>query len=354
MTEATTARPAAGETARAAPIPQTTSPGVYLLRLAGLAALLALALVASIALGAAELSVGEVAAALAGEGDETTRAIVLRLRLPRALLAALVGGALALSGAVFQALLRNPLAEPYILGVSSGAAAGAVGAVALGWSIHTAWATPLAAFTGAILATALVFRIAAAADLSLDTRTLLLAGVVVGAFLNAGIVVLLTFTDLETFRAAVFWMMGSLATADWTAVATLAAYLLPAVIALLALARSLNLLAIGEETAGYLGTRVEVVKWTAFLVASLLVAASVAVSGVIGFIGLIVPHAIRLVWGSDHRLLLPASFLAGATFLLIADLASRTIAAPAELPVGAITALIGVPVFITLLARRRV
>src|SRR5690606_4432412 len=140
-------------------------------------------------------------------------------------------------------------------------------------------------------------------------------------------------TDLETFRAAVFWMMGSLATADWTAVATLAAYLLPAVIALLALARSLNLLAIGEETAGYLGTRVEVVKWTAFLVASLLVAASVAVSGVIGFIGLIVPHAIRLVWGSDHRLLLPASFLAGATFLLIADLASRTIAAPAELPV---------------------
>jgi len=354
MNGTTTVRTTTAEEPRAASRPDAPSLRTNLFRLAGLALVLASALVASIALGAADLTLDQVAAALLGHGDETTRAIVLRLRLPRAILAALVGGALALGGSVFQALLRNPLAEPYILGVSSGAAVGAVAAVALGWNLLAPWATPLAAFTGAVLATALVFRIAAAADLSLDTRTLLLAGVVVGAFLNAGIIILLTFTDLETFRAAVFWMMGSLSNADWPAALTLAAYLVPAALVLLALGRSLDLLAIGEETAGYLGTRVELVKWTAFLVASLLVAASVAVSGVIGFIGLIVPHAIRLVWGSDHRLLLPASLLAGAAFLLLADLASRTIAAPAELPVGAITALIGVPVFITLLARRRV
>lgn len=328
--------------------------GVNTLRLAGLALIMAAAVVASIAFGAADLGIGEVAAALLGQGDETTRAIVVRLRLPRALLAILVGGGLALSGAVFQALLRNPLAEPYILGVSSGAAAGAVTAIALGWTLVAPWSMPLAAFAGAILATALVFRIAATASLSLDTRTLLLAGVVIGAFLNAAIILALSFSDIETFRAAIFWMMGSLSGADWPAAITLSAYLVPAAVALLALGRSLNLLAIGEETAAYLGTRVELVKWSAFLIASLLVAATVAMSGVIGFIGLIVPHAIRILWGSDHRLLLPASFLAGAIFLLAADLAARTLAAPAELPVGAITAIIGVPVFITLLARRKV
>lgn len=338
-----------------APRPDAPPPAsAYQPRLAGLALLLGSALVASIALGAADLSLTEIVDTLLGRGDETSRAIVLRLRLPRAILAALVGGGLALSGAIFQALLRNPLAEPYILGVSSGAAVGAVAAVALGWTLAATWALPLAALAGAILATALVFRIAATATHTLDTRTLLLAGVVVGAFLNAIILLLLTFAKIETFRAAIFWMMGSLGSADWPATLTLAAYLIPAAIALLALSRPLNLLAIGEETAGYLGTRVELVKWTAFLIASLLVAASVAVSGVIGFIGLIVPHAIRLLWGSDHRLLLPASFMAGASFLLVADIAARTIAAPAELPVGVITALIGVPVFITLLTRRRV
>lgn len=326
----------------------------YPLRLGLLGLFLALALVASIALGAADLGVDDITAAFLGTADETTRAIVLRLRLPRAVLAALVGGGLALSGAIFQALLRNPLAEPYILGVSSGAAVGAVGAVALGWALRTPWAVPIAAFIGAIGATALVFRIATSVGRTLDTRVLLLAGVVVGAFFNALILLLLTFTDVETFRAAIFWMMGSLGNADWPATLILAAYLVPATVALLALARPLNLLAIGEETAEHLGTRVEFVKWTAFLIASLLVATGVAVSGVIGFIGLIVPHAVRLLWGSDHRMLLPASFLAGASFLLLADLVARTAAAPAELPVGVITALIGVPVFVVLLTRRQV
>lgn len=317
-----------------------------------LAVAAACALVASIAFGAAGLRPAEVVAALLGTGDETARTIVLQLRLPRAALAALVGGGLALSGAIFQALLRNPLAEPYLLGVSGGAAVGAVTATALGWAALSPAAVPVAAFVGALVAIVLVFRIAAVVGRSLDTRVLILAGVVVGAFFNAVILLLLTFVDVETFRSAVFWMMGGLGAASWPAVLVLGGYLVPAAIVLLALARPLNLIAIGEETALYLGTRVERVKWVAFLVASLLVSTSVAFSGVIGFIGLIVPHAVRLVWGADHRFLLPASILAGAIFLLATDTVARTIAAPAELPVGVVTALIGVPIFVVLLTRR--
>jgi iron complex transport system permease protein len=162
---------------------------------------------------------------------------------------------------------------------------------------------------------------------------------------------LLTIADFESFRSAVFWMMGSLAGASWASLFIVAGYLLPAVGILFALARPLNLLALGEETAQYLGTRVERVKVAAYIVASLAVAATVALCGVIGFIGLIVPHALRLLWGSDHRLLLPGSFLAGGAFLLVADTAARTVASPAELPVGVITALVGVPLFIVLLTR---
>ncbi|MEJ2503147.1 MAG: iron ABC transporter permease, partial [Gemmatimonadota bacterium] len=166
------------------------------------------------------------------------------------------------------------------------------------------------------------------------------------------ILLLLTLADVETFRSAIFWMMGSLASATWSAVGILAAYTVPALAVLLALARPFNLLAVGEETALYLGTPVEGVKRTAYVVASLLVAGGVAVAGVIGFVGLIVPHALRLIWGNDHRFLLPGSALAGAAFLLVADTAARTVAAPVELPVGVVTALVGVPVFVVLLTRR--
>ncbi|HSH45714.1 MAG TPA: iron ABC transporter permease, partial [Longimicrobiales bacterium] len=252
----------------------------------------------------------------------------------------------------FQALLRNPLAEPYILGVSGGAAVGAVAVIAF-LAAAPAWVLPLAAFGGGIATIALVFRIAAAVGRTLDTRVLLLAGVVVGAFFNAVILLLLTLADVETFRSAIFWMMGSLAGASWPSVLLLAAYLLPAIVLLLALARPLNLMAVGEESALYLGTRVERVKRAGYFIASLLVAASVAAAGVIGFVGLIVPHALRLAWGGDHRLLLPGSALAGAAFLLLADTAARTVAAPGELPVGVVTALVGVPLFVVLLTRRR-
>lgn len=317
-----------------------------------LAAIAVLALMLSVSVGAASIPLPDVARALLGGGDATTRAIIVDLRLPRALLAVVAGGGLAVSGAVFQALLRNPLAEPYILGVSGGAAVGAVAVVVIGIASRAPWAVPIGAFLGAIAAIVLVFRIALRAGRGLDTRVMLLAGVVVGVFFNAVILVLLTVADVESFRSAVFWMMGSLGSASWGSAALLAAYLLPSVAVLVALSRPLDLLALGDETALHLGTRVERVKITAYVVASLAVASSVALCGVIAFVGLVVPHALRLVWGSGHRFLIAGSFLAGGAFLLAADTAARTIVPPAELPVGVITALVGVPIFVVLLARR--
>ena len=317
------------------------------------AAVLILAVGAAVLLavrfGSVALSTGEVLDALRGRGDPVQRDIVVGLRLPRALLGALVGGGLALAGATFQALLRNPLAEPYILGISGGAAAAAVAVLALGLAAAGSWVLPAAAFGGALVAILLVFRVASAADRSLDVRVLLLAGVVVGAFFSAVIALLFVLSDAPTVRSAVLWMMGSLAGADWRAVATAAAYTIPAGIVLIALARSLDLLASGEETASYLGADVEQVKRLAFGMASLITAAGVAVAGVIGFVGLIVPHAIRLSVGSGNRALLPLSFLAGAAFLVLADVVARLVLAPAEIPIGVVTAFAGVPLFLVLL-----
>jgi iron complex transport system permease protein len=322
-----------------------------LVRLLLLAALLAAALVVAVRLGAVPLGIGEIVDAAMGRGDPAAVAIVRDLRLPRSVQAALVGAALAASGAAFQALLRNPLAEPYILGVSGGAAVGAVCAIVLGLAAHV-WAVPLAAFLGALVAIALVLRISVGIGSTLDTRVLLLGGVVIGAFFNACILLALTFADTESFRSAIFWMMGSFSGATWRGSGVLALYLAPALLVLLALARPLNLLAIGEETAAYLGVSVERVKYLAYATASLLTAAAVAVAGVIGFVGLVVPHVVRFVWGSDYRFLIPASALLGAAFLVLADAVARTAAAPTELPMGAVTALVGVPFFLWLLRRR--
>jgi iron complex transport system permease protein len=317
--------------------------------LLGLAVILAFLL--SIRLGSVDLSTGEVLAALRGEGDLNVRRIVVDLRAPRAVMAILVGGGLSLSGAVFQALLRNPLAEPYILGISGGAATGAVLALAMGLAASLSWALPAAAFAGALLAIVLVLRVAATADHRVDVRVLLLAGVVVGAFFTACMSFVLSISDARTVRSAVLWMMGSLAGSDWRTVWMVTLYTAPAAIALVGLARPLNLLLIGEETAGYLGANVERVKRIAYVLASLLTAAGVAATGVIGFVGLIVPHSVRLLVGTDYRVLLPLAFLAGAVFLTLADIVARTVMSPAEVPIGVITAFVGVPLFLLLLRR---
>jgi len=323
-------------------------------RIAVLGLLLAVAAGAALfalGVGAAPVGLADAVAVVFGEGEPVQRAVVLDIRLPRVLLALLLGGALAAAGAVFQALLRNPLADPYILGVSSGAALGAVVMMVAGAGTFAA-GVEAGALAGALVAMVVVLRVALAAGRTLDARVLLLAGVVVGAFFNAVILLLLTTAaDAETFRSAIFWTMGSLARADLADIGGLALFLAPCLLALGFLSRPLDLLAAGEETAGYLGVPVERIKLAGYLAASLAVALAVSVAGVIGFVGLIVPHAVRMLWSGEHRFLLPASVLAGGAFLVMTDTAARTVAAPAELPTGVVTALIGVPLFAVLLAR---
>lgn len=312
---------------------------------------LLLGLMVSTAVGAVHVPLPRVAAVLLGGGSPAERGIVIDLRLPRVLLASLAGGALALSGAVFQALLRNPLADPYVLGISSGAALGAVISMIL--TNGSSMLVPAAALTGALLTIFVVFSVAVRASQRLDARILLLAGVIISAFLQAVVFLLLTLLDAESFRSAIFWMLGSFASANWRAVSLLAAYVLPASLLLVGLARPLNILMTGEETALYLGVRVETVTRSGYFIASVLVGASVAACGVVGFVGLVVPHAVRLAFGNDYRVVLPCSLLVGATFLNLSDTIARTVTAPVELPVGVVTALFGVPIFVLLLTRRR-
>ena len=320
------------------------------LALLGLAVTVAVAV--SISFGASGLGPADLWRTLSGDADPAARAILWQLRLPRAVLAALVGGALGLSGCTFQALLRNPLAEPYVLGVSGGAAVGAVTVVVTGIGLALPWVLPVGAFLGAVAAMTLVLQIAQRASPGgMDTRVLILAGVIAGAFFNAVILLLLSLADIESFRSAIFWMMGNLSGANWGSNALLALLLVPGAAAVLSLARAFNLLSRGEEVAYYLGASVQQVKLTAYLAASLMVAAAVAAGGVIGFVGLIVPHAVRIAWGNDHRMLLPASFLAGTAFLLLADTVARLVVAPAELPTGVVTAVVGVPLFVVLMMR---
>ena len=321
-------------------------------RLAVLALVVVAALAFSVSFGASGIGPGDLWRALAGSDDPTARSILFQLRLPRAVLAGLVGGALGLSGCTLQALLRNPLAEPYVLGVSGGAAVGAVTIVVFGIGASLSWMLPLGAFLGALAAMVLVLEVARRASPErMDTRVLILSGVIMGAFFNAVILLLLSLADVESFRSAIFWMMGNLSGADWASTGLLALLLVPGAFVVLSLGRAFNLLSRGEEVAFYLGASVQRVKLTAYLAASLMVAAAVAAGGVIGFVGLIVPHTVRLAWGNDHRLLLPASFLAGTAFLLLADTVARLVVAPAELPTGVVTAVAGVPFFVALLLR---
>lgn len=304
--------------------------------------------------GSVPLPVADIWEILRGSGQIVHRDILLNLRLPRVLLAALVGGGLGLAGATFQALLRNPLAEPYILGISGGASFGAVLIISFGLAASNSWTLPLAAFAGALLAIFLVFRVAISSGGVMDVRVLLLSGVVIAAFFSACIAFILSISPAQTIQSAVLWTMGSLAGANWARVLIAAVYTIPAGVALIALAKPLNLMAIGEETAYYLGTNVEGVKRISLVIAALITAVSVSVAGVIGFVGLVVPHTVRILVGSDHRGLLPLSFLAGGTFLMTADLVARLALSPIEIPIGVITALIGVPFFLVLLRQSSV
>ena len=269
------------------------------------------------------------------------------LRLPRALLAFLVGGALGTAGTGLQALVRNPLADPFLLGLSGGAGLGAVAAIALG--LQGAWALPLAAFVGALAAMLLVYRLGLVGGAELDPRVLVLAGVAVGAFAAAISTAIVSLSEATQLRNAFLWLWGGLSGASWDTVRVMALYAPLPLVVLAAAARPLDLLSLGEEPASYLGADVERVKRRVYIAASLLTAAAVAVSGVIGFVGLVVPHIGRLLWGHRHRVLLPVSFLGGGTLLAFADTLARTVVAPHELPVGIVTALIGVPVFAFLL-----
>jgi len=314
------------------------------------AAMLLIAIVA-IARGAVSVSLAAVVDALRGRGDPTAVAIVRDLRLPRIVLGALVGAGLGASGAALQGALRNPLAEPYLLGVSGGAAVGAVIAFALG-ATSDALIT-LAAFGGAIAAVFVALGVARVGGRSAraDLRTLLIAGVIVGAFANAAIMVALANTSPNNIRGALWWMMGSAVDANWQRVAWLAVSVLVAGGSLVYWAREIDVLSLGEDTAASLGVDVERAGRRAFLLAALLAAATVSAAGLIGFIGLVVPHIARGMGLRTNRPLIIAAGLIGATLVVAADLAARTVAAPTELPLGAITALLGVPFFLIQLRR---
>jgi cobalamin transport system permease protein len=311
------------------------------MRALGLGAVAVAALLLAVLVGPAHVPLADLA----------TSDIVRSLRLPRAILAFLVGGALALAGAGLQALVRNPLADPSLLGISGGAGLGAVLAIAL--RVTAPWALPLAAFAGALAATGLVYRLglAGGAVVGIDPAALLLAGVAVGAFTAAVTTAIVSLSDAAQLRNAQLWLWGGLSGASWETVLLVAGYApLPALV-LFAAARPLDLLALGDEPARHLGIDVTPLKRRVYVAASLLTAAAVAVSGVIGFVGLIVPHAMRLLWGHRHRPLLPAAFVGGGVLLVLSDTLARVVVAPRELPVGIVTALVGVPVFVLLLRR---
>jgi len=319
---------------------------------AGLFLIFVLAFLISSILGAQRLSFGGALCALTGKSNcslsAEERAILFDIRLPRVLLAGAVGTCLAAAGAAYQSLLRNPLAEPYLLGVSNGAAVGTMAALVF-FGAHE-WSRPVMAFAGAITATFLVYRLARGRAGATPER-LILAGVIVTTFLSSAIVFITTVMDATRIRSFTFWLLGDLSgtTSNLLAVAFAAAAI--GVIALVMNARALNLMMLGERDAFDLGVEVGRVRLIVFAAASLLVGASVASSGSVGYVGLVVPHLVRLSFGSDNRLVIPAAAIAGATFVIVADTLARTVIAPRELPVGAITALIGAPLFVYLLRR---
>jgi iron complex transport system permease protein len=319
-----------------------------------LLALLIVAFLASLAFGELRLSIGQVVDALTGGGDEIARTVVRDFRLPRALVGLAVGAALGASGVVMQAFFRNPLASPGLLGVSSGGALGAVAVLAmgpmLGFAAATMWVLPVASMLGAFAATGAVLILA---QQGAGTERLLLSGVALNALLGAGTSFLLTTTagHFEVNAQILFWLMGGLESRSWEHVWMGVPPILLACLLLLPLGRAMNLLSLGELSAQSLGVDVRRLRWQLIVLSTVLTALATAVAGIVGFVGLVVPHMLRLSFGPDHRRLLPYSMLGGAAFLLACDLITRIF--PLGLRLGVVTSLIGGPFFLWLLRRPR-
>ncbi|MBS4030770.1 MAG: iron chelate uptake ABC transporter family permease subunit [Clostridiales bacterium] len=332
---------------------------------AGLLAALLLTIIAATAIGTASVppavTLQIVLAKLGWPGGpeglaeipRSTVSIIWNLRLPRVILGALVGASLALAGVTYQGMLRNPLADPFTIGVSSGAAAGATFALFFRqvYQLNFPHMIPLFAFIGALMAMFFVYNLAKIGG-QVPVVTLLLAGVVISSFLSAVISLLMVLAG-ENMQGIFFWLSGGLMMRSWPQLWFVGPYLAVGSVILYAYARDLNILLLGEEAALHLGVQVDSTKKILLVTASLVTAAAVAVSGMIGFVGLIIPHAVRIVTGPDHRVLLPASALVGAVFLIWADVVARTVMAPQEIPVGIITAFVGAPFFIYLLRKKK-
>ena len=320
----------------------------------GLAFALVCVSVAASLIGSERLPIGASLCAMVSAGNESCgltaqqSSILFSIRIPRILLGATVGASLAAAGAGYQALLRNPLAEPYLLGISNGAAVGTM--IALVFFGAHEWSRPVMAFAGALMSTFVVYRLARGRA-GASTEKLILAGVIVTTFLSSAIVFITTLMDATRIRSFTFWLLGDLSGTTGALLVIAFVGVVIGTVVLAANARSLNLMMLGERDAFDLGVEVGRVRVLVFLAASLMVGASVAASGSVGYVGLVVPHLVRLSFGSDNRTVILATALAGALFVVVADTAARTIISPRELPVGAITALIGAPLFIYLLRR---
>lgn len=353
-TRATGTADSTAPTASPAPHPRRTASLTL-----GLALALLLAALLSAGTGAYEIPLGDVVGSLlhqlhlgGGTLDRVGESVLWQVRLPRVVLAVLVGGSLGCAGALMQGVFGNPLAEPGVIGISSGAAVGAVGALALGLTFLGNWTVPACAFAAGLLTVLIVYALARSGGRT-EVVTLILTGIAVNAFAGALIGLFLFFADTAQLSQITFWQLGSLSQATWPKVLAV----LPCALAGLAVAplyaRRLDLLALGERPARHLGVEVERLRMALVLVVALLTAAAVAVAGVITFVGLLVPHLLRMAAGPGHRFLIPGSALGGALVLVVADLAARTVAQPAELPLGVLTALFGSPFFFWLLRRTR-
>jgi iron complex transport system permease protein len=327
------------------------TPGKVIAVSSAMCLILILVIIISLILGTADVSLNDIIGIINGtvSQEDPVRLIIFKIRLPRIILAGLVGFALSLGGVTFQAILRNPLADPFILGVSSGSAFGAVLAITFGLSFS--FGVPLMSFMGALLTIYLVMSLGAR-KMGMESSTILLTGVIINAFFTAIIMFFISTSADDRLHTMLFWLYGDLSQSRYSQLIIIAPFILVAAVILYSFARDLNIITTGDEIASQLGVEVERTKKIGLLTVSLIMGLVVAFSGLIGFVGLIVPHLARMAFRSDHRMLIPVASIGGAIFLIAADTLARTIVSPSELPVGVVTAFLGAPFFLILLRRR--